>query len=236
MSPLIRLAALVPALVSALVLAPAAAHAAVIADWRLDESSGATTMVDSSQNGGLNNGKIVSVQTGVPGLAGGRAYQFNGSGSYVQVPDADALDPGTKPIILSAVVRIPDGAMKDDSYDLVRKGVSSTPGGNWKMEVNRRDSAPSVGRLRCVFKGVLDNGTKSEVMKIATPDIADGRVHRVQCIRTETAVRAVVDGRVFEKVQRSGSIVNSEPVMVGAKTPGDDVMLGVMDQVSISIG
>ena len=232
MSALIRLTGLV----AALVLAPATAHAAVIADWRLDESAGATTMVDSSQSGGLNNGKIVSVQTGVAGLAGGRAYQFNGSGSYVHVPDADALDPGAKPITLTATVRIADEPMKDDSYDLVRKGISATAGGNWKMEINRRDSAPSVGQLRCVFKGILDNGAKSEVMKIATPDIADGRVHRVQCIRTETIVRAVVDGRVFEKVQRSGSIANSEPVIVGAKMPGDDVLLGVLDQVTISIG
>ena len=201
----------------------------------MDEAAGATTMVDSITTGVLNNGQIFSVQTGVTALAGGRAYQFDGTADYVKVPDSDELDPGTKKIVLSAVVRIPDVAMKDDSYDLVRKGLSGTSGGDWKMEIKRRDGAASVGRLNCVFNSVL-NGDKVVGAKLATPDVVDGRIHTLQCIRDGSSVRAVVDGVVYEKIRASGSIVNSSPVYLGCKEPGDDVLQGTLDQVTVSIG
>src|SRR3712207_3429716 len=53
------------------------------ADWQMDETSG--QMIDSSGN--ENNGDPTDVrQTG-------SRYVFNGSTSYVVVPDSDSLDP-----------------------------------------------------------------------------------------------------------------------------------------------
>jgi len=227
---------LIAGVTASALLLPTAAHAAVVADWRMDEGAGAVTMVDSSRLGGDNNGTVVGVRTGVSGLAGGKAYQFDGVSSRVTVPDSPALDPGTQRIVLSATVKIADHAMGDDSYDVLRKGVASTSGGYWKMEVNRRSSAPSVGRLRCVFKGVVAGGKTSEVMLLAPADVVDGRVHRLQCVRDGATVRAIVDGVVAAKSQASGSISNAAPVLLGSKSPGDDVMKGVIDQVSVDIG
>ena len=223
-------------LVTTVMLVPTAAQAAVVADWPMDEPSGARTMNDASSLGGYNNGTVVGVETGVPGLDGGSAYRFGGSSDYVTVPDDSALSPGTRRIVLSATIKIANHAMVDDSYDVVRKGIASTPGGYWKMEVNRRSSSPSVGRLRCVFKGILSGATKVQAMKIAGPDVVDGRTHRLQCIRDGSAVQAVVDGKVFGKSQSTGSISNTAPVYVGAKMPGDDVMQGDVDRVTVDIG
>jgi hypothetical protein len=229
-----RTPSLVVAAVAAItVLVPSAAQAAVVADWQMDDPSGATVMVDSA--GGDNNGTITDVVTGVPGLAGGTAYQFDGATSWVQVPDHAGLDPGTANITISATVKVENGAMLDDSYEVIRKGTTKTKGGEWKMEIKRSSDA-TVGRLRCVFKGVLPGGGTSSAAKQAALDVVDGRVHTLQCKRVGDTVTAVVDGKAYTVTMASGSIANAEPVIVGSKVAGDDVLQGVLDAVSINVG
>src|SRR5215207_8241194 len=96
------------------------------ADWQMNETSG--QMLDSSGNN--NTGTPVDV------LRDGFGYVFNGSTSYVTVPDSDSLDPQENDITLSASVKVTDAPMDDDSYDIVRKGLSSTPGGDYKIDIN----------------------------------------------------------------------------------------------------
>jgi hypothetical protein len=123
--------------------------------------------------------------------------------------------------------------MNDDSYDVVRKGLSATPGGDYKMEIMRRTSNPSVGRLHCLFKG-----TGGKVDIVAQRDIVDGNFHTLECIKTSTSVVARIDGEIGGTTAGSaGSISNASNVMVGAKTanPLDDVFNGSMDFVSIDI-
>jgi Concanavalin A-like lectin/glucanases superfamily len=216
-------------------LAPAAAaQAAVVASWQMDEASGATTMKDSASLGGTNNGAIHNVRTGVPGLAGGRAYQFGGATSYVEVPDDAALDPGAADITLSATIKADNIAMPDDSYDLVRKGVTTTAGGDWKMEIHRA-ADPTVGRLLCVFKGVV-GGSMVAVQRNASVDVIDGAKHTLKCVKTATKVTAIVDGKSFSTTKAAGSIANDQPVIVGAKSASDDVLQGVLDAVTVNIG
>ncbi|MDF2967066.1 MAG: hypothetical protein K0Q93_844 [Nocardioidaceae bacterium] len=217
------------------VLVPSAAQAAQVADWQMDEGSGDTVMVDSSA-GGDNDGLISEVVTGVPGLAGGDAYQFDGAVSWVQVPDQPSLDPGTADITVSATVRVEGDVMLDDSYEVIRKGTTKTKGGEWKMEIKRNATNPAVGKLRCAFKGVLPGGGTSLAAKQATSDVVDGRVHTLQCKRVGSTVTAVVDGKASSATKASGSIANAEPVILGSKVAGDDVLQGVLDAVSISIG
>ncbi len=221
---------------AAVVVAPSAAQADVVAHWRMDEGAGASTMVDSASAGGANNGTIHHVKTGDPGLVSGRAYTFDGARSMVRVPDSAVFDPGASRMTVTATVRAVNKPMVDDSYDLVRKGLSTTRGGNWKMEIKRNPSNASVGRLHCTFKGVMGDGRRRAVSMIAQVDIVDGRAHKVRCVRTATAVRAVVDGRVFTKAKVSGSISNDKPVIIGAKLAGDDVLLGALDNVIVDVG
>jgi hypothetical protein len=192
------------------------------ADWQMNETSG--QMIDSSGND--NNGDPTDVrQTG-------SRYVFDGSTSYVAVPDSDSLDPAEKDITLRARVKATDAPMDDDSYDIVRKGLAGRPGGDYKMEI-KRAADPTVGKLHCLFKG--DGGT---VDKVARRDIVDGNWHTLECIKTGTSVVARVDGSGGStKAGSAGSISNATNVMVGAKTavPLDDTFDGKMDFVSIDI-
>jgi hypothetical protein len=191
------------------------------ADWQMNEASG--QMFDSSANG--NDGSPTDV------LQTGSNYTFNGSTSRVAVPDNDSLDPLERDITLRAQILVPDAPMDDDSYDIVRKGLSATPGGDYKMEV-MRTSDPTIGQLHCLFKG-----TGGRVSKVARPDIVDGNWHTLECVKTSDSVVARVDGRSYTKTGSAGSISNPKEVLVGAKTtnPFDDVFEGLMDFVSIEI-
>src|SRR5215216_710558 len=192
------------------------------ADWQMNETSG--QMIDSSGNN--NNGTPRDVrQTG-------SRYVFNGSTSYVLLPDSDSLDPEEKDITLSARVKVTDAPMDDDSYDIVRKGLVTTPGGDYKTEI-KRAADPTVGKLHCLFKG--DGGT---VDIVARHDIVDGNGHKLECIKTSTSVVARIDGEIGGTTASSaGSISNASNVIVGAKTanPLDDVFDGSMAFVSIEI-
>jgi hypothetical protein len=193
------------------------------ADWQMVETSG--QMIDSSGNN--NNGTPKDVRQS------GSRYVFNGSTSYVAVPDSDSLDPQGKDITLSAGVKVTDAPMDDDSYDIVRKGLVKTTGGDYKMEIMRA-ADPTVGKLHCLF-----NGDGRTVDKVARRDIVDGNWHTLECIKTSTSVMARVDGKSGStKAGSAGSIANASAVMVGAKTadPLDDTFDGSMDFVSIDIG
>ena len=192
------------------------------ADWQMNETSG--QMIDSSGNN--NDGDPTDV-----GQRGSR-YVFNGSTSYVLVPDSDSLDPEGKDITLRAGVKVTDKPMDDDSYDIVRKGLSGSPGGDYKMEIMRA-ADPTVGNLHCLFKG-----TEGTVDIVARRDIVDGEWHTLECIKTSTSVVARVDGRSGStKAGSAGSISNASNVMVGAKTadPLDDTFDGSMYFVGIDI-
>ena len=193
------------------------------ADWQMNETSG--QMIDSSGNG--NNGTPTDVrQTG-------SRYVFNGSTSYVAVPDSDSLDPLEEDITLRARVMVTDAPMDDDSYDIVRKGLAGRPGGQYKMEIKRTAADPTVGKLNCLFQG--SGGTLN---KVSRRDIVDGNWHTLECIKTADSVVVRVDGRRGStKAGSAGSISNPTNVLVGAKTavPLDDTFDGKMDFVSIDI-
>jgi hypothetical protein len=218
------------------VLIAGPASATVVAWWHMDEGPGARTMVDSSATG-VNNGTIIgTVNTGVSGLVSGTAYQFTGRSSYVEVPDVgDSLDPFSQNMSITATVRTFGGVMPEDSYDLVRKGVTTTAGGMWKMEI-KRGSGGTLGKLNCVFKGVMPDGKRVAVAKMSNLNLNDGLTHTVKCIKTATSVQAVVDGRVYTKTQSTGWINNSMATIVGAKAGEDDFLHGTLDEVIIDIG
>jgi hypothetical protein len=215
------LASVILAVTGMLVASPAVWAVLVkAADWQMNEASG--QMIDSSANN--NDGSPTDV------LRTGSTYTFNGSTSRVAVPDSDSLDPLEKDITLTASVQVTNAPM-DDSYDIVRKGLSASPGGDYKMEIKRASNS-TVAKLHCLFKG-----SGGKVNKVARPDIVDGRWHTLECVKTSTSVVARVDGKSYTKAGSAGSISNSKEVLVGAKrtNPFDDMFEGSMDFVSIDI-
>ena len=214
----------------AFLLAPAAAPSApgrpparavlappvLVALWHMDEVSG-TTMVDAV---GGHDGTLSRVQLGVPGF-GGSAYGF--TKSSVSVPSSPVLNPGRKKIMLTIHLNTTVAPARPD-WDLLRKGVFGSGLGEYKVEFQ------PTGQASCGFAGTLDS---TEL--IAGPAIDDGRWHTVQCVKTATEVRLIVDGRRFTKRARVGSIANDAALVLGAR-PGSEFFRGALDEASVVIG
>jgi hypothetical protein len=220
------LASVIATLVGVLMASPAAWAALVkAADWQMNETSGQMIDTRDATLEDNNNGIPTDV------VQTGSTYRFNGSTSRVFVPDNDSLDPLENDITLTARVMVPNVEMGDDSYDVVRKGLSTTAGGDYKMEI-KRTKDPTVGKLHCFFRG-----TNGKVDKVARGDIVDGGWHTLECAKTSNSVVATVDGRSFTDTGSAGSISNQKEVLVGGKRtdPFDDMFYGEMDFVSIKI-
>jgi hypothetical protein len=187
-----------------------------VALWHMDETSG-SVMKDSV---GGHNGTIFSAQLGLPGFLG-TAYGF--TKSYVSVPSATDLNPGTSNLTVTLHVKTTSAPATPD-WDLIRKGLYTTAGGEFKMEYQ-----PS-GQASCGFNGSANYG---ELM--AGPAINDGKWHTVQCIKTASAIKVVVDGVAFSKTVTIGSIANTDAVPVGAR-PGSEYFQGSLDEASIQVG
>ena len=201
------------------VVSASSSMATLVAAWHMDETSGAV-MYDATARG--HDGKIFSAQIGVPGFTG-TAFAFNGTSSYVSVPTASDLNPGSSNLTITMHLKTTSRPAKPD-WDLIRKGLYATPGGEFKMEYQ------PTGQASCGFKGSSNYGEL-----ITGPAIDDGQWHVVQCIKTATAVKVVIDGQVFAKTITIGSIGNTDAVPIGAR-PGSEYFKGSLDESSIQVG
>jgi Concanavalin A-like lectin/glucanases superfamily len=206
--------------------AQAATPAAI---WHMDDATG-SQMVDSA---GSNNGTLLgAVVQGVEPSVSGTAYSFEGAPALVEVPDDDSLDPGTAPLTLTANVNLTVAPPQKD-YDLIRKGLSNTVGGDYKMEIVMVKGTP---RVLCLFQGSSGKVTKKSSAK--TPLLTDGSWHTLQCSRTDNSVQVFVDGTSYgTNNHATGFIANSQDLLLGAKSEsGGDQYQGLMDEVEIDIG
>ena len=191
-----------------------------VALWHMDETSG-TTMFDSA---GQNNGTLTSsVTLGQPGFTG-FAYGFDGSSSYVSVPSADSMNPGSANFSFTIALKTtgtPPPPPED--WDLIRKGDITTQGGEYKMEFQ------NSGQASCGFKG----SSYAEIQ--AGPALNDGNWHTITCVKTASDIELIVDGQTFSTPATVGSISNTAPVLIGTH-PGADWYQGSLDEAAISIG
>ncbi len=200
------------------VVQAASTQGQLVALWHMDELSG-TVMYDSARS---HDGTLKSVQLGLPGYAG-TAYGFNGSSSYASVPTASDLNPGSQTITVTIRLKTTYAPASPD-WDLIRKGLYTTPGGEYKMEYQ------PTGQASCGFKG-----SSGYAELVAGPAINDGQWHTVQCVKTSSAIKVVVDGRAFTKSATLGSIANTDAVPIGAR-PGSEFFKGSLDEASIQVG
>jgi hypothetical protein len=217
------LLAVAAAVAGLLLLTAAPAHAAtVVAAWDMEDAG--STMADSSGHG--HTGTLHGVTVRQPGQSG-FGYGFNGKPSYVTVPSAADFSPGTANIRMSLSVRfsvLPSAAVGD--YDLIRRGLAGTKGGDYKLEIL------GSGRAFCLFRG-----SGGPVSFSAGPNLADNRWHSLSCARIGKSVVLTVDGATFTKAGTTGTIANTSAVFIGAKDgAGGDQYRGLMDSVSISVG
>ena len=155
-------------------------------------------------------------------------FGHHGTSPNVTVPQTQRLDPGTSSFSVSARFRfsaLPSGG-KVNTFEIVRKGLSTTSGGNWKLEMTRS------GVAHCLFSGSAGLG---EVC--GRRALNDGRSHTATCSRTSSTVTLTVDATSRSTSRRTGTIDNDSSVRLGAKdSGGSDQYRGHLDTVSISKG
>jgi concanavalin A-like lectin/glucanase superfamily protein len=202
---------------------PARVAATTVGLWHMDETSG-TTMHDSSgagHDGTLKGSPLPTMR--LPGFSG-TAFGFAPTG-YVKVPADSTFNPGSANVTLTMRVKATKTPASPD-WDLIRKGLYTTSGGEYKMEYQ-----PS-GQVSCGFKG---SSGYYELM--AGPAVNNGQWHTVQCVKTSSTVKVVVDGAAFSKSATLGSIApsNTDGVPIGAR-PGSEYFNGSLDEASIQFG
>ena len=202
--------------------APASAAPSPQAIWNMDSLP---TMFDSASAGGANNGTTRAITSG-----GAGRYLFNGTTSLATVPDAANLDPGTATIRLTARVQFTQRPAVGGTYDIVRKGVTTTAGGDYKMEIYARSATVAVAA--CSFKDAKGVSGQS----FGTVDLASTAFQTITCTKTPTSIQVVAGGQTRTSTKALGAISNAAPVYVGGKGDGTDVFRGVMDFVKIEIG
>jgi hypothetical protein len=215
-----------------LLFASTASAETPLATWHMEDPG---VMTDSV---GGHNGTTTAIAS-IDGVSG-HGYSFNGVTSRVVVsnPNGD-LNPGDRDFSFTVHVRFTEApSVNQGTYDLMRKGNSTTPGGYWKTEVVRADDGAS--RIGCYFGGSANASAK----RVAGGDLADGAWHTITCKRTTATPTApakiwtIIDGVAASKTVTVGTIANSDPVLLGSKTATGkvgDPYKGWMDEVSISI-
>ena len=198
-----------------------------VAVWHMNENSGAK-MHDAVGN---NDGVLHSVRLGRIGLKGG-AYGFNGSSSFVEVPNSSALDIGTRSVRMTAHVRTSVYAHSSAGDDLIKKGYYSTSPGLFKMEIY------PDGRVSCAFKGPKAyTGDIFSRSSVVTPPPSTPIYHTIRCVLDQAAkeARLLIDG-VLEASRTAdvGSISSPDRLVIGAY-PGAGYYNGTLDEVVIEV-
>lgn len=222
------------AAVAVVVAFAAPASAATLADWQMNEGSGATVMVDSS---GHVNGTIGSdVVTGFK-ANGATGYHWNfvsptqpppHPGRIVQA-SSSTLNPNSGNYTVTLRYRT-----TKHFGNIVQKGQAGSSGGYFKIE------NPN-GKLTCVFRGTSSSGSFLRKQVVSPSVLSDGRWHVARCARTSNALKLTIDGSVVATAHgSSGNITNSRPISIAGKLNCDqvhttcDYFTGDIDYITIS--
>ena len=195
------------------------AQAATTVAWHMDDASGVSDPAGHTL--ALTNVDTSSAQY----------WTFSGDGRATTASDDDALDPGKATLTISVMVRsstMPSTSVGD--YDLVRKGLSGTTGGYWKLELVPNDKRTRTLAF-CQMSAVY--------LKYTPVNLTNGKWHSITCTRDADAmtVTITIDGRSKTRsLTRLRSIDNTKQMVVGAKTSTDDRYVGDMDELTISVG
>jgi hypothetical protein len=210
------------AAVSLVYVASPARAATTVALWNMGDSG--STMSDATGRGHVGSLHAVAVRQ--PGISGA-AFGFAQRPAYVTVPASADFTPGSSAFKVSLYARmpgVPSASVAD--FDLIRMGLSTTSGGDWKVEVLRS------GQAYCEFRGA-----SGVVSVVATRSVADNRWHAISCARGTTAVTLTVDGQTWSRAGNPGAITSAATVYLGAKDgTGADQYTGLLDSVSVSRG
>jgi hypothetical protein len=215
-----------------------AAATTTVANWQMNESAGATVMVDSSGNN-LNGAIGSSIQLGVT-YDGAKGYNWPfrsptdppaEPGRIVVVNHNDLLNPGSGDYAVTVRYRT-----KQHFGNIVQKGQAGSSTGYFKVENPQ-------GRPLCKFRGLSSTGSwLSKVVQSPTV-ISDNKWHTVRCERTSSKLTMTLDGAVVATANgSSGTISNRRPISIAGKYVCDNVSVtcdyftGHIDYIKIERG
>ena len=206
------------------------ARSTAAATWLMDESSGAT-MHDSSGSG--NNGTAYHVK-----MTGASGYKFDPAArSKVVVPHSATLNPGASTFSYSVKMQSSHVPASGTDYDIMRKGLGTTTGGEYKIEIVRVNGQ---GRAFCLVKDSRGVGASVK----GTTNVTDGKVHTLTCVKTASGLTLKVDAltpRTKTVAGGLGSISNTTALVIGAKSrtvtgTAGDWYDGALLEARISVG
>jgi hypothetical protein len=123
------------------------------------------------------------------------------------------LSPGAADFSYSVQIITDTPAAKTD-YDVMRKGLASTSGGEYKVEVV---NAGGVAKALCLVK----DSNKHVASIRGGPNLNDGKAHTILCTKTATGVTLKIDTikRTYTKTVTGGlgSVANAGSLTIGAK-------------------
>lgn len=160
----------------------------------------------------------------------------------ITAPNSRSLNPGLHVFTYGLRMRVkPTAEWEHHEMAVIRKGDHETPGGDYKMEIGRRDG----GRVwvSCVMH---DNDGKGHGYVRFIPygvRINDGAWHTVTCARVDrTHVSATVDQltKTLPVVGDLGRIKGRDNLLLGCQfqrgTRKREQFVGWMDRVTITVG
>ena len=204
---------------------PADTSTGLIAHWAMDDTG--STMTDSVA--GLHNGTLHNVTTGVtPAFSGTGAFGFNGNG-YAYVPQSDELSAVDRTVTLTVHFKSPTVSNTgEQDWDLMRSAGGYYDGDEYKIEYN------PDGSVLCAFKG--STGYK----EVFSAPLTLNQWHSVQCVKTATQVKTIVDGVTTTGSATIGTIVLTKGLIFGAhpsaaETGASEFFRGQLDEASIAI-
>jgi hypothetical protein len=200
----------------------------VVANWHMDDTT--RVMSDASGRGhtGTLHQKSSGVSIGQPGVLG-TAFGFDGAVGYVSVPNAPDLSPGDRAMTITLWMKTdklsggPANPTEQD-WDLIRSGLYYD-GAEYKMEYYPQ------GQAMCGFRG-----TTGYAEVFGSRALNDNVWHKIECVKTATQVKVLVDGVVdgpkASKNIAVGTIDVAKELVIGAH-PGSEFFDGLLDEVSI---
>lgn len=192
-------------------------------EWQLDETSG-NTAVDSSGNG--HDGTVRGdVGMGAPGHQGS-AFDFHAPGSWVEVDSSDSLNPDTEDFTVSAWVNVDNTPGSGQVYDVVRKGLPGSTGGEFDLQIVNH------GYVRCIAKD--SDRTRSSITG-PRRSVTDGQWHHIGCVRSGSSWQVTVDDTTRSTRAGLGSIDNTKSLAIGSSYGNGNEVRGLVDDVQLSL-
>ena len=160
----------------------------------------------------------------------------------IRTPDDPSLSPGRAPFTYSVRLKVsPEAEWSHSEMAVFRHGDSDTPGGDYKMELEKNPDTGVVS-ADCVIHD--DDGHGAGYVRGTGPltSIADGHWHIIACSRVDDIVSLTVDGHTTEHATRGslGNVEGHAPLLIGCQFRPDGVhkreqFVGKMDDITVTV-